>query len=272
MTHPLRLTAVVCTGIAALFLANAALGDGWGNVAGQFLYDGAAPEPGPLFEEGKVIKDVEVCRADGVEQKKNDLLVDAKTKGIRNIFVYMARSPKSIHPGFEKPQQAVVKFDQKNCRFSPHAMVLRTDQKVLVLSNDNCAHNTHTYPVVNDAVNFLMAANDREGIPLSFKKSERLPISVKCDIHPWMVSKWLILDHPYAVLTGPDGKFSIRNLPAGEHKFKVWHERAYYIHRRSNHPVFPEIDGKKTFKVTVIDGKTTQLGPIALNPELFEED
>jgi hypothetical protein len=41
------------------------------------------------------------------------------------------------------------------------------------------------------------------------------------------MSAWqLPLDHPYGAVTNENGEFSIQNLPAGKHKFTIWHEAA----------------------------------------------
>ena len=51
-----------------------------------------------------------------------------------------------------------------------------------------------------------------------------------------------VQDHPYMAVTDEDGKFEIKNLPAGKHTFKVWHEKVGYLKSVI-------IDGKKeTFK------------------------
>jgi hypothetical protein len=34
------------------------------------------------------------------------------------------------------------------------------------------------------------------------------------------------VDHPWAAVTGPNGEFEIKNVPAGTYKFQVWHEAA----------------------------------------------
>ena len=40
------------------------------------------------------------------------------------------------------------------------------------------------------------------------------------------VRAWhLPLDHPYGAVTDADGNFTIKNLPVGTHKFRIWHER-----------------------------------------------
>jgi len=115
-------------------------------------------------------------------------------------------------------------FDQKGCKFLPHAFIVRIRQTVNVLSGDGIAHNTHTFPVKNSTFNQIIPPNDRKGIPFSYTKSEAAPIEVKCDIHNWMLAYHLPLDHPWAAVSKADGTFRIEDVPAGKHKFRVWHE------------------------------------------------
>ena len=42
----------------------------------------------------------------------------------------------------------------------------------------------------------------------------------------------MVVDHPYAAVTDKEGKFTIPNLPVGEHEFRVWHERSGYLDRK----------------------------------------
>lgn len=208
--------------------------DGYGTLTGQFVLDGTPPARTKIVMKGDpTVKDGAVCAADDLYS--DELIVDPATKGIANIFVYItARDAKklTIHPSLKESATKEVVFDQKGCRFEPHCLVLRTDQSVVVKSDDDIAHNTHSYTVKNDAFNFLVAPKDRKGIPVKLMAAETLPMPIKCDIHPWMRSHWLILDHPYAALTDKEGKFKIENVPAGEHEFRVWHERAGYVNNK----------------------------------------
>ena len=82
---------------------------------------------------------------------------------------------------------------------------------------------------------------------------EFLPIQVKCDLHNWMLAYWLVLDHPYSAITQADGSFEIQNLPAGTHKFRVWHERVGYLERK--------------LSVEIQDGETTELSSMEYRVE-----
>lgn len=228
--------------------------EGWGSVTGQFVYDGPLPEKMVQRKKGDpTVKDAAVC-ADK-EHFNNDLVINADNKGIQNIFMYLKKARK-VHPDLKSSKEKTVVFDQKGCTFEPHALVVRTDQKVNVKSGDGVAHNTHTNPIRNAAVNFILAPNDRVGKDVENVIGESLPTKVVCDIHPWMTAYWLILDHPYGVVSDKDGKFKIENLPEGKHKFFLWQEKAGYVDRK--------------FEVTIKAGETVDLGQIKVKPSKFK--
>lgn len=264
MKAPRTSCAVAFAFLSALVVfTQQARAEGWGSVTGRFELEGAPPElPLEVVKGDANVKDAPCCAAQDVPNES--LVVDAKTKGIQNIFVYLQKAPAEIHPSLKSSEKKELVLDQKGCRFIPHALVVRTDQQVVVKSDDNVAHNTHTYPIRGQSVNFILKPNDREGIKVPISATERLPVQVKCDIHPWMLAYWLVLDHPYAAVTDADGNFKIENLPAGEHEFIVWQERKGYLYR-------PGTDRFPTLKVKIEDGKTTELGTIKIPASKFTE-
>jgi len=250
--------------VTCLATTGTVVGDDYGSVTGQFVLDGDIPETTLLVKKGDPkASDSAVCAA--MDVPSESLVVDADSKGIADIFVYIYPSQArnlQIHPDLAESKEKTVVFDQKNCRFIPHALLVRTDQTVLVKSQDNCSHNTHTNPLSNAAENFLVSANDREGRELQFKVSEKLPIPVQCDIHRWMSSRWLILDHPYAAITDKEGRFTIEKLPAGEIEFRVYHERSGWIGAGT----------KRGFSVMVAGDETADIGTIKVPvADLLEE-
>lgn len=220
--------------------------DGYGAITGQFVLAGDdVPQPEVIVEKGdESAKDSAVCAANAILSKK--LVVDPDSKGIKNVYIYLRRAPK-IHPDLESSSDQTVVFDQKGCEFLTHAMFVRTDQTVVIKSDDPITHNTHTYPLLGQPANFLIPPKDRDGQELSSLRAERQPFEVKCDVHPWMLAWWLVLDHPYAAVSDAQGKFTIEKLPAGEHEFYIVHEGQ-------------TLD--RGFQVNVAAGQTTTLAPI----------
>ena len=203
----------------------------------------------PVVEKGDVkVNDPAICAAADVPD--DSLIVDPKSKGIANVFVYLQKAEK-VHPRLKESQVKEVDFDQKSCRFIPHALVVRTDQVVRVKSSDNCIHNTKTNPLKNQPVNFPLPANDRTGVEVKNKIPERLPIEVQCNVHNWMSARWLVVDHPYAVVSDEYGKFTIADLPAGEHELTIWQERCGYVETKEK---------ARKHKVTVIARKDHRPG------------
>ena len=202
---------------------SAELGDAaYGSFSGRLVLTGTV-QPLPLIvKQGAEIKDKEVCAAVDVPDER---LVVSGDGGVANAFIYLAKAPKGGKALTEAADPFV--FDQKNCRFYPHSVVLPVNRVVKVLSNDSVAHNTHTYPGKNQSVNSGVAPMDRDGkLEIVYRKSESVPLAVKCDYHAWMNAWHLPLDHPYACVTDENGGFSIPDLPVGQHSFVVWHEAA----------------------------------------------
>jgi hypothetical protein len=67
-------------------------------------------------------------------------------------------------------------------------------------------------------------------------------------------------DHPYMAATGDDGKFEIKDIPAGKHDFQFWHEAGGYLKDLT-------LKGGKTDRrgraeLSIADGQTLDLGDI----------
>lgn len=247
---------------------------GYGTVVGQLIWDGAIPEKQLLHKKGAATVKDALCAVE--DHYQNSLVIDEKTKAIRDIFVYeksgtYRKNADAIHPDLREPKKNVY-FDQKGCRFFPKSLLVRSGQKVMVLSNDNVSHNTHTFPLKNRGDNFVIGPNDRSGRAVELPVAETLPISVKCDLHGWMEANWLVVDHPYMAVSNKGGRFMIANLPAGTHEVRLWHKRAGYLHKKigtASTPQYTVKSGKMSFEVK--DGEVLDLKQIKLKAEWFED-
>lgn len=232
-----------------------AAGEGdYGSLTGEIVLDGDIPKLAPLVAKGDTnVNNPAICAATDVPDES--LIVDPKTKGIANVFVYLLK-PQKVHPKLKESATKEIVFDQQGCRFVPHALLVRTDQSVIAKSNDACAHNTNIMTLRNQGLNFLLAPNDRTGREVKRKIPEVKVTEVQCNVHNWMRAYWLILDHPYAAITDEHGRFTIADLPAGEHDILIWHERCAYI---------TKTETERKHRVTVIAGKKADMGAIKVS-------
>jgi hypothetical protein len=201
---------------------------GTGTFKGVVTFKGTPPARKVLVAKGDPnAKDAAICAADDIPSDQLVINKDADN-AVANVFIYLRKAP----DGYQAPPVPTdpIDFDQKGCRFIPHALVARCNQKILVKSDDPVVHNTHTNPVSNTTgFNQAIAANDRKGVEITYPKPERVPVKVQCDFHTWMNAWHLPLDHPFMAVTDNEGKFEIKGLPAGKYKFYVWHEIPGYL-------------------------------------------
>lgn len=224
--------------------AVAPIGAGTGSFSGQITLTGAIPALPNKVNKGDVtVKDFAVCAAQDIPDPS--LMVNPKNKGIANVFVYLMKLP----AGFKAaPVAAQPRIDQKGCTFVPHCLTLQAGQTVLFLNSDPILHNTNvTSP--NNPFNKGIAAGNNVGEPFTYANADRLPIFVKCDFHAWMSAYHLVQNHPFSAVTDADGKFEIKDVPAGKHNFMIWQERSGYLQGRAGYAV--TIDSGKNTKVAL---------------------
>lgn len=218
--------------------AGTAAAGGFGSLKGKIVYGGTFTPLPSLYAKGAASKDNEVC---GLEAAPNESIL-VKDGGLANVFIWLDKVPK----GVEIPESSTepVIFDQKYCVFKPHALIARAGQTVRVLNSDPVLHNTHTKPLKSNPFNESV---DQKGAEFKYKNPEKSPFPVVCDIHPWMVAYHLVLNHPFAAVSGEDGTFEIPSLPAGKLELKLWHEagkeleKAYKVDIKANEPTIVEI-------------------------------
>jgi plastocyanin len=185
-----------------------------GSIAGKVTFSGKRPPRKKVDMDGDP-----QCQSLHKTPVFDDAVAVSRGGGLANVFVYV----KSGLEGktFEPPSTPVV-IDQRGCWFNPRVLGIQTGQTLEVLNSDPVTHNIHPRAHINREWN----QSQSEGAPpirRRFSKQE-IMIRVKCNIHAWM-HDWIgVVDNPYFAVTGPDGSFSLKNLPPGRYVLETWQE------------------------------------------------
>jgi plastocyanin len=185
------------------------LGDGV--ISGVVSYVGAAPEIKTIPLSGE-------CSLQHKSVKQDSLLVS--DGNIANVIIKISSGLGDV--AYPAPVAAVT-YDQAGCVYAPHVAVAMVSQEVRFLNNEAILHNVHAISQVNPGFNKIMVGAVKELTQRYMYEEE--PFLIKCDIHPWMGAYLAVLSHPFFAVTGADGKYEIKNIPAGDYELSAWHEK-----------------------------------------------
>jgi hypothetical protein len=118
------------------------------------------------------------------------------------------------------------KLETNICQFVPFVSVVRDHHPISVTNLDPVSHDLQVYERDNEHV-FIMLhrpALTKTGTTDVVKfTGVRKEITMQCGMHPFMQGHGIAVDNPYYALTGLDGTFTIKDLPAGIYRVKAWH-------------------------------------------------
>ncbi len=228
--------ASVRAGALALLLFSGGPAAANGTLSGTVRADRAAPRGAPL----PVRKDATVC---GKEAPNESLLV-AEDRGVANVLV----SIQGITPAAAPAPAAKAVVDQVGCRYTPHVQAVPVGTKLSLVNSDAVLHNVHGVDVGPTPATVFNLAMPFKGQKLPAVLRRPGVVKLRCDAgHDWMSAYIGVYDHPYFAVTDEHGRFSIPDVPPGEHRVQLWHE-----------PIDPKgAPLVQTLTVRVNDGKVT---------------
>jgi plastocyanin len=136
---------------------------------------------------------------------------------LKNVVVYVS----SGAPEETAPPAEPISITQKGCRFAPQVVAMQVNQEVRVTNEDSTSHNIHPLPTINREWN---KAQPPGTPPLEEAFAREAFIPVKCNIHSWMRSYFVVLKTSHYSLSGENGAFTLGNLPPGKYTVTAWHE------------------------------------------------
>lgn len=139
---------------------------------------------------------------------------------VQNVLVRIQKGHESLE--VTAVPTTVLEMDQKNCQYVPRVAVARVGQPVEFINSDPIFHNVRSLTKENQRFNMAMPKQNQRERKV-FTKPE-LFLQAKCSVHPWMGAYIAVMEHQFFAVTGPDGRFTLPELPAGTYTIEAWHE------------------------------------------------
>jgi hypothetical protein len=114
-------------------------------------------------------------------------------------------------------------MDQKNLKFHPHVLPILAGTTVDFQNSDDVLHNVFSPDACADKMN-LGTWPKGQSRSYTYKNPGCVTVML-CNVHPEMEAYVLALETPYFAVSAVDGKYEIKDVPAGKYDLKIWHEK-----------------------------------------------
>jgi plastocyanin len=185
-----------------------------GRIEGTVKFTGEVPPP------------QKILTSDGATLLHRDLIVDAKTKGLRFVAIVVENAPKGPSPATEP-----VVIDQRDMQFLPRVVAVQEGRKVRIENNDLCNHAVQGTSIV-EANQFNVLTPMGQPFETTLK-ADKHPVTLGCPLHTWMRAYIFVHSHPFFAVTDAEGRFRIDGLPPGEYSLLFRHPDAGLKEKRT---------------------------------------
>jgi hypothetical protein len=197
---------------------------GGATVSGKVMFEGALPAD--AIEQILITKDSNVCGTGDREV----IWVDVKDGALRGSFVFLDKVKEG--KDWTAPAGGVYLINQKGCRFHPWAQVIKPGLITIRNSDPGVLHNINAREMIGVEKGRVVKkgifnfGQPDPGDLIQELKTRRGPyIGINCEAHNFMFGFMMAPSHPYAVVVGEDGSYSIDGIPPGKYTLKAWHPR-----------------------------------------------
>jgi hypothetical protein len=195
-----------------------------GSISGKVTFEGALPDD--AIENILITKNPDVCGTG----EREVIWVDVKDGALRGAFVFIDKIKEG--KAWPEPKGGAYLIDQKGCRFTPWAQVVQRGPITIRNSDQGVLHNINTREMIGvekgrvvKRTMFNFGQPDPGEIQQDIKPRRSAFIAMNCEAHNFMFGFMMAPLHPYAVVVGEDGSYSLDGVPPGKYTLKAWHPR-----------------------------------------------
>lgn len=190
-------------------------------VSGKVSFTGSVPTP-KTFELRRYY-DREYCAtlSDGKGHRLLKEVNVGQDGGLKDVVV--------VIEGVEKGKPFTftdAEVEASLCQFLPFVTVVSDKRRVTVFNRDPVSHDIQGYAYDQSGVDIVLhrpALHVSGTTDMVQLVKGRKVFTMQCGMHPYMQNWGYAIDNPYYAVTGPNGAFTIGDLPVGTYRVKAWH-------------------------------------------------
>ena len=141
-----------------------------------------------------------------------------ETEDLANVVVFL--EPLIVPPRAKAPAPTNTTIALEKRQFSPRVRVVVEGSKIEFPNQDPWNHNV--FSKVNGGFDTGVYGRNKTKDQV-FKEAG--VYSLYCNVHPRMTAFVVALKTPHFTQAGADGRFVLENVPAGQYRMTVWHDR-----------------------------------------------
>jgi hypothetical protein len=148
--------------------------------------------------------------------------------GLMNVVVWLTDAREG------KPLPDTRRFEVTNtrCRLDPRVQGVIVGGTLNVKSADPVVHETVIrVSGARETLETVTQNGDGQVVPLENVLVRPVRLELTCRTHPWTQGWIHVFDHPYFVVSAPNGRFALDSIPPGEYTMRTWHERMGWTSR-----------------------------------------
>ena len=142
--------------------------------------------------------------------------------GLMHVVVWLT----DAREGKPLPDSRRFEVTNYRCRLDPRVQGVIVGGTLNVKSADPVVHETVIrVSGAREALETVTQNGDGQVVPLEKVLARPVRLELTCRTHPWTQGWIHVFDHPYFVISAPNGRFALDSIPPGDYTMRTWHER-----------------------------------------------